>query len=165
MKILYYSENIHLYFLTFKSIGHQWYWTYEIFYKFLNLKFDSYILTVDDLDDGDFRLLEVDNRIVIPIICPIRNIVTSSDVIHSWALPAAGVKVDAIPGRLNQISLFILRTGVYYGQCSEICGINHRFMPIVIEVGSLRDFCDWLSFYIIFEEDDDYYYNSLDGRS
>ena len=95
--------------------------------------FDSYMITEDDLVIGALRLLEVDNRIVLPINTSIRLLITSSDVLHSWAVPALGVKMDACPGRLNQVSLFINRTGIYYGQCSELCGINHAFMPIVVE--------------------------------
>ena len=95
--------------------------------------FDSYMITEDDLVIGALRLLEVDNRIVLPINTSIRLLITSSDVLHSWAVPELGVKMDACPGRLNQVSLFINRTGIYYGQCSELCGINHAFMPIVVE--------------------------------
>jgi cytochrome c oxidase subunit 2 len=125
--------------LTVKIIGHQWYWTYEIPISFENTKlkrlviFDSYMLAEEDLPFGGFRLLEVDNRLRLPVKTVIRLLITSSDVLHSWAVPSFGVKVDACPGRLNQASVYIERLGVFFGQCSEICGINHGFMPITVE--------------------------------
>merc|ERR1712105_348541 len=100
---------------------------------FTKLRFDSYMIPRDELVRGDFRLLEVDNRAVLPINSEIRVLVTSADVIHSWAVPRVGVKVDAIPGRLNQLGFILNRPGVFYGQCSEICGANHSFIPIVLE--------------------------------
>jgi heme/copper-type cytochrome/quinol oxidase subunit 2 len=99
----------------------------------------------DDLQPGQLRLLEVDNRVVLPINTHVRVIVTAADVIHSWAIPSLGVKTDAIPGRLNQVSMFLKREGVFYGQCSEICGTNHAFMPIVVEGVSLDDYTSWIS--------------------
>jgi cytochrome c oxidase subunit 2 len=123
---------------TLKVIGHQWYWTYE-YGDILDeanprgLSFDSYMIEESDLPEGAFRLLEVDNRVVLPIRTHIRVLVTSADVIHSWAVPSLGLKVDACPGRLNQVATYITRPGVFYGQCSEICGVNHGFMPIVVE--------------------------------
>ena len=98
------------------------------------------MLPTDDLDKGNLRLLEVDNRLYLPTKTHIRFSVSASDVLHCWAVPSLGVKVDACPGRLNQISIFIKREGTFYGQCSEICGINHGFMPIVVEALSLKDF-------------------------
>ena len=136
--------------LTIKVIGHQWYWSYELlnpnemFYSDFDgpnldtdfslapLAFDSYMLADSDLEEGQLRLLEVDNRLYVPIEVNIRLLITSSDVLHSWAVPALGVKLDACPGRLNQTSMYIKRPAVFYGQCSEICGINHGFMPIVV---------------------------------
>jgi cytochrome c oxidase subunit 2 len=115
--------------ITIKAIGHQWYRTYE--YSDYNssdeqsLTFDSYTIPEDDLEFGQSRLLEVDNRVVVPAKTHLRIIVTSADVPHSWAVPSSGVKCDAVPGRLNQISISVQREGVYYGQCSEICGTNH----------------------------------------
>ena len=97
-----------------------------------------------DLQEGYLRLLEVDNRLFLPIEKQLRLLITSTDVLHSWAVPSLGVKMDAVPGRLNQVSLWINRTGVYYGQCSEICGINHSFMPIVIEAIDFDDFRQWI---------------------
>ena len=99
----------------------------------------------DELEIGELRLLEVDNRIVLPVNTHIRVLVTSQDVLHSWALPSLGIKMDACPGRLNQVSMFIKREGVYYGQCSEICGVNHAFMPIVVEAVPLDDYVTWVS--------------------
>lgn len=98
-----------------------------------------------DLEEGQFRLLEVDNRVVLPVDTHVRFILTGSDVIHSFAVPALGLKLDAIPGRLNQTSTFINREGLFYGQCSEICGVNHGFMPIVIEAVSLEKYMAWLN--------------------
>lgn len=135
--------------ITIKAIGHQWYWTYE--YSDYNssdeqsLTFDSYMIQEDDLELGQLRLLEVDNRVVVPAKTHLRIIVTSADVLHSWAVPSLGVKCDAVPGRLNQISILVQREGVYYGQCSEICGTNHAFMPIVVEAVSRKDYGSWVS--------------------
>lgn len=132
--------------LTIKVIGHQWYWSYQ-YGDFPFISFDSYILPIDELKLSDYRLLEVDNRLVLPIKQEIRIVVSSADVIHSWTVPRIGVKLDAVPGRLNQVSMFILKPGVYYGQCSEICGVNHRFMPICIERISRSDFILWVKKY------------------
>ena len=136
--------------VTLKIIGHQWYWSYEYSdYSTLeggeSLNFDSYMITTDDLVKGTFRLLEVDNRVLLPINSHIRLLVTSADVLHSWAMPSFGIKVDACPGRLSQASLFLKREGVYYGQCSEICGVNHGFMPIVVKGVSTNDFISWIT--------------------
>jgi cytochrome c oxidase subunit 2 len=142
--------------ITIKAIGHQWYWTYEYsdynsYYKQQSLTFDSYMIPEDDLELGQLRLLEVDNRVVVPAKTHLRLIITSADVLHSWAVPSLGVKCDAVPGRLNQTSIFIEREGVYYGQCSEICGTNHAFMPIVVEAVSLKDFGSWVSNQLILQ--------------
>ena len=136
--------------ITIKTLGHQWYWSYE-YSDYSNsegstLEFDSYMIPEEDLQEGQLRLLEVDNRLVVPVNTHIRIIVSAADVLHSWAVPALGIKCDAIPGRLNQTSLFIKREGIYYGQCSEICGINHGFMPIVVEAVSLKNYINWISF-------------------
>jgi cytochrome c oxidase subunit 2 len=135
---------------TIKIVGHQWYWSYEYSdYSSIEngstLNFDSYMLPEEDLVLGSFRLLEVDNRVILPTNTPIRLIVTAADVLHSWAIPSFGIKVDACPGRLSQASLFIKREGVYYGQCSEICGVNHGFMPIVVRAVNLDDYVSWLA--------------------
>lgn len=143
LRLLYLLDEVENPTLTIKTIGHQWYWRYE-YSDFLNLEFDSYMTPTEDLNPGAFRLLEVDNRVVVPIITDIRVLVTAADVIHSWTIPSLGVKVDAIPGRLNQLSLFSSRPGVFYGQCSEICGANHSFIPIVIESVSFNNFILWV---------------------
>ncbi|CAM6054579.1 unnamed protein product [Sphagnum tenellum] len=132
--------------ITIKAIGHQWYWSYEGRPSDEQaLAFDSYMIPEDDLELGQLRLLEVDNRVVVPAKTHLRMIITSADVLHSWAVPSLGVKCDAVPGRLNHTSIFIKREGVYYGQCSEICGTNHAFMPIVVEAVSLDDYVSWVS--------------------
>jgi len=127
--------------LTVKIIGHQWYWTYEYILpvkegnnvvSYTTKEFDSYLIPEDLLQPGDLRLLEVDNALHLPVGIPIRLLITSVDVIHSWAVPSLGVKVDAVPGRLNEVYLFIFRRGEFYGQCSELCGVNHGFMPIKV---------------------------------
>lgn len=147
-KLLYLMDEIIDAGITIKVIGHQWYWTYE-FSDYATqdgttIEFDSYMIGTDDLELGDLRLLEVDNKIVVPKNTHVRVIVTSADVIHSWAVPSLGVKMDAIPGRLNQTSFLANREGVYYGQCSEICGVNHAFMPIVVEVTNLKNYCTYI---------------------
>jgi len=136
--------------LTLKVVGHQWYWSYEYSdYSTLeggdSLNFDSYMLPESDLSFGAYRLLEVDHRVTLPIQSHIRVLVTAADVLHSWAVPSFGVKVDGCPGRLTQVSLFIKRSGVYYGQCSEICGVNHGFMPIVVKGVALTDYVGWIA--------------------
>lgn len=135
--------------ITVKTLGHQWYWSYEysdyLDKNFEPINFDSYMIPEEDLKSGQLRLLEVDNRMVVPVQTHIRIIVSAADVLHSWAIPSLGIKCDAIPGRLNQASLFIKREGLYYGQCSEICGVNHGFMPIVIEAVDLSNYITWLA--------------------
>nr|BCD55742.1 cytochrome oxidase subunit 2 [Emberiza yessoensis yessoensis] len=142
LRILYMMDEINEPDLTLKAIGHQWYWTYE-YTDLKELTFESYMIPTTDLPLGHFRLLEVDHRVVVPMSSTVRVIVTADDVIHSWAVPSLGVKTDAIPGRLNQTSFFASRPGVYYGQCSEICGANHSFMPIVVEFTPLANFESW----------------------
>ncbi|MBS0272589.1 MAG: cytochrome c oxidase subunit II [Proteobacteria bacterium] len=128
--------------LTIKAIGNQWYWTYE--YPDHNIRFDSNIVPEDQLKSGQFRLLEVDNRVIVPTHTNIRIITTSSDVLHSWAVPAFGVKRDSVPGRLNETWFHVKKEGVYYGQCSELCGVKHGFMPIVVEAVTKAQFEQWL---------------------
>lgn len=120
--------------LTLNIIGHQWYWRY--FFKDLNAYFDSYI----EVGSNYLRLVEVDNRLVVPTFIPIRFLVSSADVIHSWTIPRFGVKIDAVPGRMNQFCFSRKRSGLFFGQCSEICGANHRFIPILMEAVSFKDF-------------------------
>ena len=142
--LLYAVEDLNIIESTIKVIGNQWYWSYEIPTRVIDAKFDSVMIPEEDLKLGTLRLLEVDNRIFLPVETQIRMLVTSNDVLHSFAVPSLGVKIDACPGRLNQIAIWIQRMGVYYGQCSEICGINHAFMPIVVEAVSEYEFMEWL---------------------
>nr|ABW71590.1 cytochrome oxidase subunit II [Acridotheres fuscus]ACD75282.1 cytochrome oxidase subunit II [Acridotheres fuscus]ACD75287.1 cytochrome oxidase subunit II [Acridotheres melanopterus]ACD75288.1 cytochrome oxidase subunit II [Acridotheres tristis] len=144
LRILYMMDEINEPDLTLKAIGHQWYWTYE-YTDLKELTFDSYMVPTSDLPLGHFRLLEVDHRVIVPTGSKVRVIVTADDVLHSWAVPSLGVKTDAIPGRLNQTAFLASRPGVYYGQCSEICGANHSFMPIVVESTPLANFENWSS--------------------
>lgn len=144
LRILYLIDEIVDARLTIKAMGHQWYWSYE-YTDYEDLAFDSYIIPTQDLAPGQFRLLETDHRIVVPVIAPVRILVSAEDVIHSWAVPALGVKIDAVPGRLNQTAFITIRPGVFYGQCSEICGANHSFIPIVVEAVPLTHFENWSS--------------------
>lgn len=136
--------------INLKVVGHQWYWSYEYSDSLQDeqqehmINFDSYLLPEADLIRGAFRLLEVDHKVILPVQTHIRLLVTAADVLHSWAVPSFGIKVDACPGRLTQASLFIKRTGVFYGQCSEICGVNHGFMPITVKVVDRSTYLDWL---------------------
>lgn len=143
IKILYLTDEIFNNKITIKSIGHQWYWRYE-YSDFLNIEFDSFIIPSNELKISEFRLLDVDNRCILPFNYPIRILTTSMDVIHAWTVPSLGIKIDSTPGRLNQSILIIHRPGLYFGQCSEICGINHRFIPIVIESTNFFNFKNWL---------------------
>lgn len=144
LRLLYLLDEINTPSITLKSIGHQWYWSYE-YSDFLNIEFDSYIIPLNDLPIDGFRLLDVDNRVVIPIDSQIRILVTAADVIHSWSVPSLGVKVDGTPGRLNQTNFLVNRPGLFYGQCSEICGANHSFIPIVIESVPVYTFIKWIN--------------------
>nr|ANN44608.1 cytochrome c oxidase subunit II [Chlamydoselachus anguineus] len=144
LRILYLMDEINDPHLTIKAMGHQWYWSYE-YTDYENLTFDSYMIQTQDLTSGQFRLLETDHRMIVPMESPIRVLVSAEDVLHSWTVPALGVKMDAVPGRLNQTAFVISRPGVYYGQCSEICGANHSFMPIVVEAVPLEYFENWSS--------------------
>nr|UPL66052.1 cytochrome c oxidase subunit II [Cyrtorhinus sp.] len=144
LKILYIMDEINKPMMTIKAIGHQWYWTYE-YSDMKNIEMESYMKPSNSLENYEFRLLDVDNRIILPMKSNIRILVTSSDVIHSWTIPSLGVKIDGTPGRLNQGNMNINRPGLMYGQCSEICGANHSFMPIVIESISMKMFMNWLN--------------------
>nr|UZA61120.1 cytochrome c oxidase subunit II [Graptomyza sp.] len=144
LRLLYLLDEINEPTITLKSIGHQWYWSYE-YSDFNNVELDSYMIPSNELSTNSFRLLDVDNRIVLPMNSQIRIIVTAADVIHSWTIPALGVKIDGTPGRLNQTNFFINRPGLFFGQCSEICGANHSFMPIVIESIPMNFFIKWIS--------------------
>jgi len=144
LRLLYLTDEIRNPLLTIKTIGHQWYWRYE-YTDFYNISIDSYIIQTSDLTLGEYRLLEVDNRLILPLNTEIRILVTAADVIHSWTIPALGVKVDAVPGRLNQLGFTINLSGIFYGQCSEICGANHSFIPIAIETINIKHFIKWIN--------------------
>nr|ARH53885.1 cytochrome c oxidase subunit 2 [Hygrotus nigrolineatus] len=144
LRLLYLLDEISNPWLTLKSIGHQWYWKYE-YSDFKKLEFDSYMTPLNELSNNGFRLLDVDNRVILPLSSQIRILVTAMDVLHSWTIPSLGVKIDATPGRLNQTNFFLNRPGLFYGQCSEICGANHSFMPIVIESVPTNMFINWIS--------------------
>nr|YP_010528202.1 cytochrome c oxidase subunit II [Scythropia crataegella]UXW64396.1 cytochrome c oxidase subunit II [Scythropia crataegella] len=146
LRLLYLLDELNNPIITLKSIGHQWYWTYE-YSDLNNIQFDSYMIPSNDLELNNFRLLDVDNRVILPMNNQIRIMVTATDVIHSWTIPSLGVKIDANPGRLNQTNFFLNRPGLFFGQCSEICGANHSFMPIVIESISMKKFINWFKNY------------------
>lgn len=147
-KLLYLADEVISPSMTVKAVGHQWYWSYE-YSDFIDeqgdlIEYDSYMVPDSDLEDGQLRLLEVDNRIVLPVDTHVRFVVTGADVIHDFAVPALGLKLDACPGRINQGSVLCEREGVFYGQCSELCGSYHGFMPIAIEAVSLDRYLVWL---------------------
>jgi len=147
-KLLYLMDEISDPSMSVLAEGHQWYWSYQ-YPDFLDsnnefIEFDSYIVPESDLEEGGLRMLEVDNRVILPELTHVRFIITSGDVIHSFSCNSLGIKADAYPGRLNQVSVFINREGVFYGQCSELCGILHSSMPIVIESVNLEKFLTWL---------------------
>nr|AAQ01632.1 cytochrome c oxidase subunit II [Percus politus] len=143
LKLLYLLDEISNPSMTLKSLGHQWYWSYE-YSDFKNIEFDSYMTPINEMKIDNFRLLDVDNRVVLPFNTQIRILVTATDVIHSWTVPSLGVKIDATPGRLNQTNFLMNRSGLFYGQCSEICGANHSFMPIMIESVPTDTFVQWI---------------------
>jgi len=147
-KLLYLMDEVFSPAMTIKVVGHQWYWTYQ-YSDFVNedgdsIEFDSYMVPETDLEDGQLRLLDVDTRVVVPVDTHIRFVVTGADVIHDFAVPALGLKIDCTPGRLNQTSVLVQREGTYYGQCSELCGVYHGFMPICVEAVSLEKYLSWL---------------------
>nr|AND96480.1 cytochrome c oxidase subunit 2 [Onthophagus clypeatus] len=144
LQLLYLLDEINNPMISMKSIGHQWYWSYE-YSDFKKLEFDSYMIPTNEIKLDSFRLLDVDNRTILPYNSQIRMLITAADVIHSWTIPALSVKIDATPGRLNQISFLMNRAGLFFGQCSEICGANHSFMPIVIESISMKYFIKWMN--------------------
>ena len=147
-KLLYLMDEVTDPSMAILAEGHQWYWSYE-YPDYMTsdkefIEFDSYLIPESDLDIGKLRQLEVDNRVIIPALTHIRFIVTAADVIHSLACPALGIKCDAYPGRLNQASVYINREGVFFGQCSELCGVLHSSMPVVLESVSFEKFVYWL---------------------
>nr|YP_009654851.1 cytochrome c oxidase subunit II [Plautia fimbriata]YP_010714143.1 cytochrome c oxidase subunit II [Plautia stali]QCI09419.1 cytochrome c oxidase subunit II [Plautia fimbriata]WDD39706.1 cytochrome c oxidase subunit 2 [Plautia stali] len=144
LRLLYMIDEINNPSITLKVIGHQWYWSYE-YSDFSDTEFDSYMKPTNDLKSEEIRLLDVDNRTVLPMNTQTRVVITAADVLHSWAVPSLGIKIDAVPGRLNQGTININRPGLMYGQCSEICGANHSFMPIVIESTTTEKFLNWIN--------------------
>ena len=147
-RLLYLLDEVISPTITIKVVGHQWYWSYE-YSDYINergesIEFDSYMIPESDLELGQFRLLDVDNKVIVPTDTHVILIVTGADVIHSFAVPSLGLKIDAVPGRLNQTSFLAERTGTFYGQCSEICGVWHGFMPIAIEAVSVQDYLSWI---------------------
>ena len=141
-KILYKQDTIPKAEVTVKAVGYQWYWGYE--YPDENIIFDSYMIEDKDLRENQPRLLAVDNELVVPVNKVIKVLITANDVLHAWALPAFGVKRDAVPGRINETWFKAEKVGTYYGQCSELCGIKHAFMPITVRVVSEEEYNDWL---------------------
>ena len=141
-KILYSQDTIPKADVTIKAVGYQWYWGYE--YPDENIIFDSYMVEEDDLKPGQPRLLAVDNEIVVPVNKVVKVLITANDVLHAWALPSFGVKRDAMPGRVNETWFKADRVGTYYGQCSELCGIKHAFMPITVRVVTDEEYNAWL---------------------
>nr|YP_009400271.1 cytochrome c oxidase subunit II [Nurudea yanoniella]AGW07081.1 cytochrome c oxidase subunit II [Nurudea yanoniella]AGW07083.1 cytochrome c oxidase subunit II [Nurudea yanoniella]ARW70277.1 cytochrome c oxidase subunit II [Nurudea yanoniella]QBK84294.1 cytochrome c oxidase subunit 2 [Nurudea yanoniella] len=141
LHLLYLMDEIKSPILTIKIFGHQWFWSYE-YSDFSNIEFESYM--INNFNKENFRLIEVDNKTILPFKLNIRLLISSNDVIHSWTIPSLAIKMDAIPGRINQINMFLNRPGMYFGQCSEICGINHSFMPIQIESIPLTKFIYWI---------------------
>jgi len=142
-KILYKQDTIPKAEVTIKAVGYQWYWGYE--YPDENIIFESYMIKEEDLKENQPRLLTVDNQVVVPVNKVVKVLITANDVLHAWALPSFGVKRDAVPGRINETWFKAEKIGTYYGQCSELCGIQHAFMPIAVRVVSEEDYAEWLS--------------------
>jgi cytochrome c oxidase subunit II len=142
-KLLYFMDRAVNPEMTLKAIGRQWYWSYE-YPDHGDFTFDAYMIADEDLQEGQLRLFDVDNRVVLPVDTDVRILTTASDVIHAWAVPALGVKMDAVPGKINETWLRITRPGIYYGQCSELCGAYHGFMPVMIEAVSREEFDAWV---------------------
>nr|UKG19948.1 cytochrome c oxidase subunit 2 [Haemaphysalis longicornis] len=143
LHLLYLTDELFSSQMSIKIIGHQWYWSYE--YSDFNKEFDSFMIPEQEMMKNSFRLLDTDNNLVIPFNTTIKFLITSADVIHSWSLPSLSIKMDAIPGRLNQAFSFAKRPGMFYGQCSEICGANHSFMPISLEIVKMKNFIKFIS--------------------
>nr|WRY72463.1 cytochrome c oxidase subunit II [Zorka maculata] len=146
IKILYMMEETNKPMMSIKTIGHQWFWSYE-YSDFKKIEFDSYMKPSNEIAPNEMRSLETDNKIIIPFNTQTRMMITSYDVIHSWTIPNLGIKVDATPGRINQGSMLLMRPGVFFGQCSEICGANHSFMPITLESVNMKSFISWIKNY------------------
>jgi len=143
IRLLYLLDEVYSPSITIKTLGHQWYWSYE-YSDFQQIEFDSYLKSIEDQNFNNFRLLDVDNHTIVPINTQIRVLITAADVLHSWTIPSLGVKADAVPGRLNQINFNCNYPGLFFGQCSEICGANHSFMPICVESLNSLYFTKWI---------------------
>lgn len=147
-KLLYLTDQVLHPQITLKILGRQWYWSYE-YSDYSNenesLAFDSYMIATNELETGQLRLMEVDNQLVLPVGVHVRVVISSGDVIHCWTIPALGVKLDAVPGRLNQASFVLNREGLFFGACSEICGSEHGFMPISLQGVSLNNYISWVN--------------------
>lgn len=141
-KTLYYMDKASDPEMTIKAVAYQWYWSYE-YPDLENITFDAYMLEDDELEEGQPRLLTTDETLVVPVNTDIRLLITAGDVLHSWAMPALGVKMDAVPGRLNETWFRVEQPGMYYGQCSELCGVNHGFMPITLKAVSKEEYAEW----------------------
>jgi len=146
LRLLYYQDRAVDAEMTIKAIGKQWYWTYEYPDIGEDISFDAVMLEEEELTEGQYRLLETDTRVVVPVDTTVRLLVTADDVIHAWTIPAFGVKVDGIPGRVNEAWFKATKEGVFYGQCSELCGAYHAFMPINVEVVSKEAYIEWVDF-------------------
>nr|YP_011036682.1 cytochrome c oxidase subunit II [Xestocephalus biprocessus]WRK21286.1 cytochrome c oxidase subunit II [Xestocephalus biprocessus] len=144
LQILYMMEETNEPLITVKVIGHQWYWSYE-YTNIKKMEFESYMKPTNELTEKEFRMLETDNKMILPFNTQTRILITSTDVIHSWAMPSLGIKIDASPGRINQGNILINRPGLFFGQCSEICGSNHTFMPIMLESINMKTFLNWMA--------------------
>ena len=142
-KILYNQDTIPKADVTVKAVGYQWYWGYE--YPDENIIFESYMIKEDELKENQPRLLTVDNEVVVPVNKVVKVLITANDVLHAWALPSFGVKRDAVPGRINETWFKAEKVGTYYGQCSELCGIQHAFMPITVRVVTDEEYAIWLA--------------------
>ena len=142
-KILYKQDTIPKVDVTIKAVGYQWYWGYE--YPDENIIFESYMIKEEDLKENQPRLLTVDNEVIVPVNKVVKVLITANDVLHAWALPSFGVKRDAVPGRINETWFKAEKVGTYYGQCSELCGIEHAFMPITVKVVTDEEYAIWLA--------------------
>jgi cytochrome c oxidase subunit II len=142
-KLMYYMDRTQKADMTIKVTGHQWYWSYE-YPDFKDVGFDSNIIPEDQIKPGQKRLLDVDNRLIVPVGANVRVLIAGSDVMHSWFVPSFGVQMYAVPGRLNETWFNVEKEGTYYGQCNQICGVNHAFMPIVVQAVSKDDFAKWI---------------------
>nr|UXX50213.1 cytochrome c oxidase subunit 2 [Haemaphysalis inermis] len=143
LHLLYLTDEMFSSQISMKIIGHQWYWSYE--YSDFDKEFDSFMIPEQEMNKNSFRLLDTDNSLIIPFNTSIKFLITSADVIHSWTIPSLGIKMDAVPGRLNQCFSMTKRPGLFFGQCSEICGANHSFMPISMEVVSMKNFVKFIT--------------------